>query len=176
MIPSMAGPPTPPPRSGKGSGAGGRLLVERRGLIEASRAAVDELLFHIPTGALAARQVPVVLAGHAQGDGQVVVEGGPTQFAVRTRGPGSPVVITLSVGEQDRVVMQGGWWWRGNYLLADHPEGTVLTYQVHNLGSGIAGQMVPFTVGRRHRRQADQTFTTALHALGERLDRPTRAF
>ncbi|MDH2429249.1 hypothetical protein [Sphaerisporangium sp. TRM90804] len=97
-------------------------LYEVTGVIEAPVGQVAELLAVRP-GPVGPRTL-WLLDGSYQG----TVHGGPERFTVRSEGH------TMTVEAREGfVAVQGGWWYRGEYLLQPHPRGTRLVHRVFNV-------------------------------------------
>lgn len=70
---------------------------------------------------------------------------------------------------------QGGWWYRGEWSVAPHPEGTRVVHRVYNVaewmrwGVPLANR---FFIG--FEKQTRTAFAEGLAAIGERLGCPTR--
>ncbi|MBG0827030.1 hypothetical protein HS041_04535 [Planomonospora sp. ID67723] len=58
------------------------------------------------------------------------MRGGPGRFTLRLPGHSMTVDVTGRT-----FAVQGGWWYRGEYTVGPHPEGTLLTHRVYNAAS-----------------------------------------
>lgn len=73
------------------------------------------------------------------------------------------------------VSLQGGWWYRGEWSVAAHPEGTLLVYRVYNVAGSpywtvaLANKLF-IGYGKQTRRAA----AASLARLGEELACPAR--
>ncbi|MEV6157217.1 hypothetical protein AB0L53_43440 [Nonomuraea sp. NPDC052129] len=86
------------------------LLVEVSGVVEAPPGRVREALVN---------RDPLV-----KGEGRFTVEDLPGH--------------TLTVEVTDRsIAYQGGWWYRGEWSLAEHPQGTLVVHRVHNVAEWL---------------------------------------
>ncbi|GAA4218439.1 hypothetical protein FHR32_004609 [Streptosporangium album] len=98
-------------------------LHEVTGVIEAPADRVADLL-------LAARPGPIgpdnlwLLNGSHQGN----LSGGPERFTAHFAGH----TMTVEV-RKNLLALQGGWWYRGEYLIEPHPLGTRLVHRVFNV-------------------------------------------
>ncbi|WP_219466105.1 hypothetical protein [Nonomuraea rhizosphaerae] len=92
-------------------------LAEVRGVIEAPPDRVREAL------------IKAMVPDSVRGEGTFTVEDFP--------GHTSTVEVTA-----DSIAFQGGWWYRGEWSLSRHPQGTLLVHQVHNVAT-IARWAVP---------------------------------
>lgn len=60
--------------------------------------------------------------------------GGAAQLLLGINGSATPLKLTT---DPDRlmVAVQGQFWYRGEYSYAEHPDGTLLRYEIHNASS-----------------------------------------
>ncbi|GLY89207.1 hypothetical protein [Actinoallomurus iriomotensis] len=144
----------------------GALLSEHLGLVEAPVDRVRTVVLNVPTGELSGPDVPVVL-GSAR---TVTVSGGPATF---TADAGTPIVIDVD-REAGWVQAHGEWWWCVRLQVEPHPDGALVRRSAYNRATGAAGRLVPYTVGRGHRRQGHAALLGLLDDLGSRLGCDTR--
>lgn len=82
--------------------------------------------------------------------------------------------MTVEVDETT-IALQGGWWYRGEYTLTPHPEGTLLSHRVLNVaqrmrwGVPLANR---FFIGREEGQR--DGFTALLGRIGDELECATR--
>ncbi|WP_433248409.1 hypothetical protein ACQPYK_00470 [Streptosporangium sp. CA-135522] len=99
-----------------------------------------------------------------------VIEGGPERFTLRLEGYAMAVEVAGRT-----FATQGGWWYRGEYTLDPHPEGTLLTHRVLNVASS-GRWAVPLAnrlfLGFRARTR--DGFATGVERIGRELDCPVR--
>ena len=101
------------------------------------------------------------------GTGIHEVSGGPERF--RMTGDGHGLTVDL---DSAAIGFQGGWWYRGEYHLARHPDGTAVTHRVYNMAGPRTRWAVPLA-NRFFLGFTEQTrvgFTATLKALGRELN------
>jgi hypothetical protein len=147
----------------------GNLLSEHLGLAEAPIDRVREAVLDVPTGELSGPDLPLVLCGHP--DRAVTVTGGPVTFTARVSG--IPLVIEVD-RDAGWVEARGEWWWCTRLQTEPHLDGTLLRWSTYNRASGVAGRLVPFTVGRGHRGRGRASLLEVLDDLSRRLGCETR--
>ncbi|MET7999993.1 hypothetical protein [Nonomuraea glycinis] len=127
-----------------------RLVTEVSGVVEAPAATVRAALGR------------VLLPGGRDVVGRFTVADAP--------GHTSTVEVT-----EDLIAFQGGWWYRGEWTLAPHPEGTLVVHRVYNVaerarwGVGLANR---FFVGFADTTR--RSFNESLARLGADLSCGTR--
>ncbi|MFF5209831.1 hypothetical protein [Streptosporangium sp. NPDC000396] len=99
------------------------LLYEVTGVIEAPVDQVAELLLTVRPGPIGPRNLWLLDGSH-----QAVLSGGPERFTAHF----GAHTMTVERGG-DFVAMQGGWWYRGEYFVTPHPQGTRLVHRVLNV-------------------------------------------
>lgn len=145
----------------------GDLLSEHLGLVEAPVERVRDVVLAVPTGELSGPDAPVVLSS-----GQTVtVSGGPATFTAHV--PGAPMVIDVD-RDAGWVQARGEWWWCVRLQVEPHPDGTLVRRSAYNRATGAAARLVPYTVGRGHRRQGREALLRLLDDLSARLGCDTR--
>lgn len=96
-------------------------VCEVAAILTAPPWAVDDLLLRVRPGAIGSDN------GRLLGESGTLT-GGPRHFTARLDGHRE----TVELGERFLAV-QGGWWYRGEYRLAPHPDGTRLEHRVLNV-------------------------------------------
>lgn len=140
------------------------LMYEVAGVIEAPRERVERLILTVCPGPVGPGNA--WLFSSLEG----TVEGGPGRFTVRLPGH----TMTVEVTEQT-FAAQGGWWYRGEYAVEPHREGTLLTHRVFN-AAPRSRWVVPlanrFFIG--FDRKTRDGFAERLGEIGRELDCGTR--
>ncbi|MEU0564690.1 hypothetical protein ABZ297_04715 [Nonomuraea sp. NPDC005983] len=81
---------------------------------------------------------------------------------------------TVEVTER-MIAYQGGWWYRGEWTLSEHPQGTLVTHRVYNVaesmrwGVSLANR---FFIG--YDEATRDSFSKGINQLGEELGCPAR--
>lgn len=142
------------------------MLSEHRGMVAAPIGRVRDLVLTVPTGEFSGAEVPLVIGD--QGDRPVVVTGGPGAFRATVAGVPMTIEVDRDAGW---VQARGEWWWCGRFSVAEDGSGhTVVCRQTFNCAAGPVGRLVPFTIGRGHRRAGARALRRLLDDLGRRLD------
>jgi hypothetical protein len=81
--------------------------------------------------------------------------------------PGVTVAVDHAAGT---LSVQGGWWYRGETSVRQHPRGTLVTYRILDIAP--QGRWATWLVSRRPLRDAPGLFATGLAATGRRLGVP----
>jgi hypothetical protein len=81
--------------------------------------------------------------------------------------PGITVVVDQAAGT---LSVQGGWWYRGETSVRQHPRGTLVTYRI--LDVAPQGRWATWLVSRRPLRDAPAVFAAGLAATGRHLGVP----
>jgi hypothetical protein len=81
--------------------------------------------------------------------------------------PGVTVALDHAAGT---LVVQGGWWYRGETSVRPHPGGTLITYRIVDIAP--RGRWATWFVSRQPLRDAPAVFASQLAALGARLAVP----
>jgi hypothetical protein len=122
-----------------------KLLAEVAGVVEAPIGRVRE--------AIAAGMLPE----HARSTGHHRVEDFPGH--------------TSTVEVSDRLIaFQGGWWYRGEWSLAPHPQGTLITHRVYNVAEVGRWGVAPanrFFIGFREKTR--NGFSSGITGIADRL-------
>ncbi|NJC74223.1 hypothetical protein HC031_31590 [Planosporangium thailandense] len=144
----------------------GPVLSEHVGVVAAPVGRVRPVVLAVTTGEFRGADVPLVLGGHA--DRQVLVTGGPDVFSAIVVG----IPLTIEVDHDGGWVQaRGQWWWCGRFQVEEGTSGdTVVRQRTFNCASGVGAKLVPFTVGRGHRRDGEKALRRLLKDLSERLD------
>jgi hypothetical protein len=71
--------------------------------------------------------------------------------------------------KQYRIVIQGEWWYRGEYIIKSHTRGTLLLYQVSNIAPGASWWLAQLVQGPQHARSMAEYLQTLLHTLANQL-------
>ncbi|MGW5263033.1 hypothetical protein ACWEQG_18825 [Microbispora sp. NPDC004025] len=139
-------------------------LCEVRGVVEAPVDRVAGLILRVRPGQVG-RHNCFLLAEHGG-----TLTGGPDRFVLAAPGH----AMTVEVGP-DRLDVQGGWWYRGEYRLAPDPAGTLLVHQVRNVAERLRWG-VPLANGffRRFGARTRDGFAVLLDRVGAELDCPVR--
>jgi predicted heme/steroid binding protein len=88
-----------------------------------------------------------------------------------SRGTSGEGKIYLEVdASQYSISVKGEWWYRGVHTLGEHPQGTLLTYSVHNVAPMLSRWMASLVQGPEHARTMKSRLESMLNAIGERLD------
>ncbi|MEU4829888.1 hypothetical protein [Streptosporangium sp. NPDC023615] len=148
-------------------------LFEAAGVVEAPPDRVGRLVLAVRPGPVGPDNL-WLLTAHGG-----VVSGGPERFTLGTPAHAMTVEVSGSGGNGregvDTIAFQGGWWYRGEYTVAPHPRGTLLTHRVRNVatrwrwGVPLANR---FFVG--FRRDTRRGFAEALRLIGDELGCPAR--
>ena len=143
----------------------GPVLSEHVGVVAAPADRVRSIVLAVGTGDLSGSGVPVILG--AQGGQRVVVEGGPDVFRADVNG----VPLTIQVDRDGGWVQaRGQWWWCRRFEIGTDASGDTLVRQrTFNCASGRTAALVPFTVGRGHRRAGEAALRGLLEHLSQRL-------
>lgn len=67
------------------------------------------------------------------------------------------------------VVVQGEWWYRGEYSMSSHQRGTLFVYQVTNIAPGIGWWAARFVQGPQHARHMREQLYAFLQIIAEKL-------
>ncbi|TVT14454.1 hypothetical protein LWP59_03450 [Amycolatopsis acidiphila] len=82
----------------------------------------------------------------------------------------TPIPLRVDVDlEQGWIEARGQWWWCGRFEVRDDPAGARIVYRTYNLARGVSGRLVPFTVGRGHRRGGREALRKVLEELGDQF-------
>ncbi|GAA3000971.1 hypothetical protein [Streptosporangium longisporum] len=142
-------------------------LFEAAGVVGAPPGEVGRLLLTVRPGPVGPDNL-WLLTAHGG-----VVSGGPERFTLSTPAHAMTVEVTGNGG--DTIAVQGGWWYRGEYTVTPHPEGTLVTHRVRNVanrwrwGVPLANR---FFVG--FRRDTRAGFADGLRRIGDELGCPAR--
>jgi hypothetical protein len=137
------------------------------GVVESSVAEVSALLLGVHPRKVSGQELPLVIAGVAA---SVEIQGGPRKFIVLAGDNSAATRLCFIEVDQANysISIYGGWWFRGEYTIRPHPEGSLLTYSLSNAATGVSGSIA----GLLHRRElmaAKPTLEQMLQRLGERL-------
>jgi hypothetical protein len=143
----------------------GPVLSEHVGVVAAPVDRVRSIVLAVDTGELSGSKVPLILGGQA--GRRVFVEGGPDVFRASVNG----VPLTIQVDHDGGWVQaRGQWWWCGRFQVEGDGSGDTLVRQrTFNCASGMGARLVPFTVGRGHRRAGETALRGLLEHLSQRL-------
>lgn len=72
--------------------------------------------------------------------------------AIPERPPGKHITGFQVNGAQRTIAVQGGWWYRGVTSVEPHEDGTLLTYVVVNMATGLGRWGAHFVQARQHRK------------------------
>ncbi|GAA3079323.1 hypothetical protein [Streptosporangium carneum] len=140
------------------------LLYEVAGVVETSPERVKRLILAVRPGPVGPDNV--WLLSSAGG----TVEGGPGRFTLRMPGHAMTVEVT-----EETFAAQGGWWYRGEYTVEPHPEGTLFVHRVFNVaarGRWAAPLANRLFVGFGGKTRSG--FADGLRLIGRELDCGTR--
>ncbi|WP_214415667.1 hypothetical protein [Sphaerisporangium fuscum] len=136
------------------------LLYEVTGVIEAPVERVAELLLAVRPGPIGPDNLWLLHGRHGG-----TLSGGPERFTVQLTGH----AMTVEVGARS-LAMQGGWWYRGEFHIQPHPDGTRLVHRVLNVAKeahwAVAGAN-RFFIG--YRANLVKRNGEMLATIGERL-------
>src|SRR4051794_17145672 len=143
----------------------GPVLSEHVGVVAAPVGQVRPVVLAVRAGEFSGADVPLVLG--RQADRRVVVTGGPDVFQASVAG----VPLTIEVDHDGGWVQASGqWWYCGRITVEEGASGeTVVRRRTFNRATGLGGKLVPFTVGRGHRRHGELALRDLLDDLSQRL-------
>jgi hypothetical protein len=135
------------------------------GVVKSSFAEVSALLLGVHPGKVSGQELPLVIAGVAA---SVEIQGGPRKFTVLAGDNSAATRLCFIEVDQANcsISIYGGWWFKGEYTIRPHSEGSLLTYSL--AATGVSGSIA----GLLHRRElmaAKPTLEQMLQRLGERL-------
>ncbi|MEV8634781.1 hypothetical protein AB0395_24310 [Streptosporangium sp. NPDC051023] len=140
------------------------LLYEVAGVVETSRERVERLILTVHPGPVGPDNVWLFSSSGG------TVEGGPGRFTLRM--PAHSMTVEVTEGT---LAAQGGWWYRGEYTVEPHPEGTLVTHRVFNVASsGRWGVSLANRLFIGFGRNTKDGFAAGLQRIGQELDCGTR--
>jgi hypothetical protein len=137
------------------------LLGEITGVVETSPERVADLLLAVRPGPIGGRNAWLLSATGATG----TLSGGPRVFTAHMTAHSMTVEV-----DESTLGLQGGWWYRGEYTVAPHPQGTLLSHRVLNVAQRMRWGVPAanrFFIGRE-KGQRDG-LTTLLGRIGDEL-------
>lgn len=75
-------------------------------------------------------------------------------------------------GNQRKLTIQGEWWYRGEYSVEPHGQGSRVVYRVYNVAPGLGWWMAQLVQGPGHAREMKPRFERLLHKIRERGQQP----
>ncbi len=78
--------------------------------------------------------------------------------------------ITIEVDAQANwIAVQGEWWYRGVHTVAPHKQGSLVTYSIYNIASGVGWWMAQLVQGPQQARVMHAQLAEGLAGMGKRL-------
>lgn len=142
----------------------GKQLWRSAIVVEAAVAAVAELLVNVKAGKISEDNAFMLYAGDSTA---LTLTGGPDVFqaggGANPGGGGMRIEVDRS---RPSFSVQGGWWYRGEHSVEEHPKGALLVYQVFNVAKDFSW-MVPM-MWKQHKKNMS-TVQDTIAKISKRL-------